>query len=260
MTGSGMPLQNLALLTRGSGNKGGGSGWGGSCPGHRLRALAGPHPSCLPHFTPPGGMSVPPENRRPVLQPQPGLREWGLGYSCQQDRPVGPCRTLLRSVGLTDRSNSRSRATAGTCLMVSAWLSARRAGDSGGRSHECSRARRSGLHEVGYMLQMSVSSAMLLDLSAWPAQFLPRQEGGTPELWFLHDLALNPKGPEPSPKGLRPGHRPIQAACGLSSTSLPWLTTSPQPTTGPTLTHCRPPMRAPCFIHSLISFVHSFKY
>ena len=34
------------------------------------------------------------------------------------------------------------------------------------------RARRLGLHEVGYMLQMSVSSAMPLDLSARPAQFL----------------------------------------------------------------------------------------
>lgn len=44
----------------------------------------------------------------------------------------------------------------------------------------------------GFMLEVSVASAMPPDLSAGPAQLLS-QEGGAPEPRLLYDLALNPR-------------------------------------------------------------------
>lgn len=108
-------------------------------PGHRLRALAGLHPSCLPHFTPQVGCLEPSscEKRRPVLQ----LAGQGVGTGLQL--PAGQtcrtCRTLLRSVGLTGPQQQQEQSH-GWHLPHGLGLAGVPAGqgDSGGRSRKCS--------------------------------------------------------------------------------------------------------------------------
>lgn len=103
--------------------------------------------------------------------PQPG-QGVGTGLQLPTGQTCRTCRTLLLSVGLTGPQQQQEQSH-GWHLPHGLGLAGVPAGQGTAVAGVASaRARRSGLHEVGYMLQMSVSSAMLLDLSAWPAQFL----------------------------------------------------------------------------------------
>lgn len=117
--------------------------------------------------------NLPPAGGRggPCCSPQPG-QGVGTGLQLPAGRTCRTRRTLLLPLGLTGPQQQQEQGHSWQ-LPHGLGLAGVPAGQgtvvAGAPSAQ---ARSSGLHEVGYMLQMSVSLAMPLDLSARPAQFL----------------------------------------------------------------------------------------
>lgn len=174
MTGSGMPSPELGPAHSRQREQGWGCGWGWILPGSPPQGARRPAPKLpSPLHSPRWDVwNLPPARRGgQCCSPQPG-QGVGTGLQLPTGQTCRTCRTLLRSVGLTGPQQQQEQSH-GWHLPHGLGLAGVPAGQETAVAGVASaRARRSGLHEVGYMLQMSVSSAMLLDLSAWPAQFL----------------------------------------------------------------------------------------